>query len=86
MRFLLVHLFRRRSIFDKEKIPLRQGQNYRTFAKIAKILLKKNFLKKSKNTIDKRLAAVYNTAKQLNKYSNVQKNRRRGGCPSGKVI
>jgi hypothetical protein len=43
MRFLLVHLFRRRSIFDKEKIPLRQGQNYRTFAKIAKILLKKYF-------------------------------------------
>jgi lipoprotein len=36
-------LFRRRSIFDKEKLPLRQGQNYRTFAKIAKILLKKYF-------------------------------------------
>jgi hypothetical protein len=49
-------------------------------------IIEKIFLKKSKNTIDKRLAAVYNTVKRLNKYSNVQKNRRRGGCPSGKVI
>lgn len=56
-------LFRCRSIFDKERLPLRQVQNYRTFAKIAKNIIKKIFLKKSENTIDKRLAAVYNTVK-----------------------
>ena len=83
MRFFAVPLpkhFRQRKITAsaRSKIPyLRKNREN---------IIEKIFLKKSKNTIDKRLAAVYNTVKQLNKYSNVQKNRRRGGCPSGKVI